>query len=125
MQSRFKWVLPLNLQSVSLCIYSLKRRNKHLLSLVIAIDVTYPLQLLCSSDVALAGSMVSCLLVRLHSGTLQQLPTASTWPWKGCSKYFPSALIVGISGCTVTTTSPRCIFFVLFLNQLPIFKIGF
>lgn len=29
---------------------------------------------------------------------------------KGAPNNFPSAFIVGISGCTVTTTSPRCIF---------------
>lgn len=35
--------------------------------------------------------------VRLCSHSLQELPAESTWNQKGYSKYFPSALRVGIS----------------------------
>lgn len=71
MQSTFKWVLPLNLQSSSKCIYSLKRRNKHRTCLVIATDVIYSLQPLFSGDLALDWNTVPCILARLHSRTLQ------------------------------------------------------
>lgn len=71
MQSTFQWVLPLNLQSSSHCIYSIKRSNKRITCLVIAIDVLYSLQPLFSSDLALDWNVVSRILVRLHSRTLQ------------------------------------------------------
>lgn len=67
----WKQVLPLNPQSSSKCIYSLKRRNKHIMCLVIAIDVIYSLQPLFSRDLALDWKTVSRTLLRLRSPTLQ------------------------------------------------------
>lgn len=88
MQSKFRWVLPLNLQSSSQVFLLGKVLNKHVTCLVFAADVP------CSAQPLLQCSQLECGVSDQSdcSHSFQELPAESTQHQKGCSKYLLSAL---------------------------------
>lgn len=84
MQSKFKWVLPLNLQSSSKCSCSLKRQNKHVTCPVTAADVA------CSAQPLLQCS-------QLERGVSQTSQTVFSFPARAaCRKHLESERLLQV-----------------------------
>lgn len=117
-------VPPLDLRPSSECIYSLKRRNKHpKMCLVLTAGVIYSLQTLFFSqwsDCRLEHSIAHRFLFSFPAIAPHKKHLKS-----GCSQSFPSRPYgqYFCMHCDYYLTPMHFWFF--FLNQLPIFKIGF